>query len=494
MNRKHAASMERSTRLNRTSLDRTVEMSTFVESMESGFEAENSDAVTGPDNLPPLNLFEKEANDVRNHRVPWQSYVKGQMISQEDFSFIRDYDNANGERRDQLIHNLGPQCAKVFIRLTGRIAKESTVRYILTMIDSMLKEKPERVSIFVEHGKKTKTAPWTPFLNMLNREDSFTVNQACRIITKLACFSRDKMNANDLKCFFNWIKHQLTMTLNGYTQTVVESLQQMLRLDVYRVAFMENEGVSTILTVLAGKVSFQIQYQLTFCIWMLTYNPQLCAQLNKYSIIPVLADILSESVKEKVTRIILLVYRNMIEKPEEREVVQENALAMIQCKVLKQLEVLLGQKIEDPDITEDIEFLTENLQKSMVDLSSFDEYSSEVKSGRLEWSPVHKSEKFWRENAMRLNEKSYELLKILTRLLETSKDPLVLCVSAHDIGEYVRHYPRGKNVVEQLGCKHLVMSYMTHEDPNVRYEALLAVQKLMVHNWEYLGRQMMQEV
>ena len=43
--------------------------------------------------------------------------------------------------------------------------------------------------------------------------------------------------------------------------------------------------------------------------------------------------------------------------------------------------------------------------------SSFDEYSTELKSGRLEWSPVHKSEKFWRENAGRLNEKNYELLK-----------------------------------------------------------------------------------
>lgn len=43
--------------------------------------------------------------------------------------------------------------------------------------------------------------------------------------------------------------------------------------------------------------------------------------------------------------------------------------------------------------------------------SSFDEYSTEVKSGRLEWSPVHTSEKFWRENTPRLNEKNYELLK-----------------------------------------------------------------------------------
>ena len=62
----------------------------------------------------------------------------------------------------------------------------------------------------------------------------------------------------------------------------------------------------------------------------------------------------------------------------------------------------------------------------------------------MEWSPVHKSEKFWRENAGRLNEKNYELLKILINLLETSKDTLVLSVACHDIGEYTRHYHRGK--------------------------------------------------
>ena len=38
-------------------------------------------------------------------------------------------------------------------------------------------------------------------------------------------------------------------------------------------------------------------------------------------------------------------------------------------------------------------------------------------------------------------------------------------------------------VLETLGCKELVMKRMAHSDPNVRYEALLAVQKLMVHNW-----------
>lgn len=62
----------------------------------------------------------------------------------------------------------------------------------------------------------------------------------------------------------------------------------------------------------------------------------------------------------------------------------------------------------------------------------------------LEWSPVHKSAKFWRENALRLNEKNYDLLRTLIHFLEVSKDPLVLAVASYDIGEYVRHNPRGK--------------------------------------------------
>ena len=156
---------------------------------------------------------------------------------------------------------------------------------------------------------------------------------------------------------------------------------------------------------------------------------------------------------------------------------------MVQCKVLKHVELLQQRTFEDEELKQDIEFVIAKLQASVQDLrwlplkifsldlgfvirflhlgfgwffewktwicvnSSFDEYSSEVKSGRLEWSPVHRSDRFWRENAGRLNDKNYELLKILIHLLETSKDPLVLCVANHDIGEYVRHYPRGKQWV-----------------------------------------------
>merc|ERR1719284_2282333 len=101
---------------------------------------------------------------------------------------------------------------------------------------------------------------------------------------------------------------------------------------------------------------------------------------------------------------------------------------------MKQLELLEQRKFEDEDIQEDISFLMEKMNESVQDLSSYDEYVTEVRSGRLEWSPVHRSEKFWRENAAKLNDKNYELLRILITLLESTKEPLVLSVACFDLG------------------------------------------------------------
>merc|ERR1719179_67362 len=307
----------------------------------------------------------------------------------------------------------------------------------------------------------------------------------------MACWSppEDLMSGADLQYYLTWLKDQMRMQSNEYVQSVARCLQMMLRIDDYRHAFLAVDGINTIVSVLSGRVNFQIQYQLTFCLWVLSFNAEVVTKLNKFGVIPILADVLSDAQKEKVSRIILAVFRNLIEKPEDNEVKKENCISMVQCKVLKQLELLEQRKFDDEDIIEDIEFLNEKLNASVQDLSSFDEYITEVKSGRLEWSPVHRSEKFWRENAHKLNDANYELLKILINLLQTSQDPSILSVACFDLGEYVRHYQRGKHVLEQLGGKTMVMTLLSHPDPNVRYEALLAVQKLMVHNWEYLGKQ-----
>lgn len=443
--------------------------------------------------MAATSVLHQRANEIRQQRVNWQSYLQSQMISQEDYNFIVALDQSTAESRANLLKQQRGQSAKTFFNMLERISRDQTIQYILIMIDELLQEDKSRVEIFKEYARKKKEPVWTQFLTLLNRPDGFIINMTSRIIAKIACWSRELMEGSDLQHYLTWLKDQLRMPNNDYIQSVARCLQMMLRINEYKLAFVAIDGISTIVTVLAGRVNFQIQYQLTFCLWVLTFNVDLARRINKYNVIPILADILSESGKEKVARIILATFRNLIEKPEESEIRRDNAIAMVQCKVSKQLEILQGKKFSDPDIVEDIEFLEEKLNASVQDMSSFDEYATEIKSGRLEWGPVHSSEKFWRENADKLNEKNYELLKILVHLLESSRDPLVLSVAAHDVGEYVRYYPRGKQVIEKLGGKHLVMQLLSHEDPNVRYEALLCVQKLMVHNWEYLGKQLEKE-
>jgi len=454
-------------------------------------------------------LLEQRANEIKAQKVNWPSYLQSNMISEEDFQVLQALE---GSGRDQFLLHQRPRVAQTLVSLLSHVSKEHTVQWLLVAVDGIISEDPSRVEMFSAHARSAGDSPWTVFLNLLTRPDTFTCHATARLLAKLACWG-ERLSGSDLTFFLTWLKDHLkspelerelerrarheTMSKSGrpnpqgneYIQSVCRCLQMLLRVQYYREVFHSMDGVATIVQVLSsGHHNFQIQYQLTFCLWVLTFSDDIATAMNKLGVVPALGDVLQQSVKEKVTRITLAVLRNLVEKPDGA-VARDNCLQMVQCKVLKQLEILAQKKFEDEDITADIEFLNDRLQTSIQDLSSFEEYCSEVRSGRMEWSPVHKSEQFWRENCHRLNENNYQLLKILIGLMETSSEPLVLAVACHDVGQYARHYPRGKKVLEQLEGKQSVMAHLSHAEPSVRYEALLAVQKLMVHNWEYLGKQ-----
>jgi len=436
----------------------------------------------------PTSKLQEHAEVVRKNNVNWKSYLQGQMISEDVYKFISTFDKATPDTRKVMLRENPSQFVVVFRMLMEGISRDQTLQYVLTLLDDVLQEDKSRVEIFKEFAKKKKESVWQPFFHLLDRDDKFIVYQASRIIAKMACWSKDLMERKNLQSYLVWLKDQIKAPNNEYLLSACRCLQMMMRIDFYRIVCVEVDAISAITNVLAGGCSFQVAYQLVFCLWCISMNPDLANRMNRTNIIPTLADVLSDAIKEKVTRIVLATFRNMLEKVTEDFVRQEHAVAMVQCKVLKHLELQEGKAHTDEDIVADLKYVTETLHDSIKHLSSLDEYVSEVKSGRLEWSPVHRSDRFWHENAPHLNDHNYELLKMLIRLLETSKDPLVLSVAAHDIGEYVRYYPRGKNIVEQLGGKQMVMQYMMHSDPNVKYEALIAVQKIMVHNWEYLGK------
>lgn len=207
------------------------------------------------------------------------------MISQEDYLFVSKFDQANMDVKKRMLQENPLQFAKTFINLMNHIAKDQTLQYVLTVVDDVLKEDKSYVEIFRDYARKNRESVWTPFLHLLNRSDRFIVSQTSRIIAKIACWGKEPMDRNDLEFYLNWLKDQLKLPNNEYLQTAARCLQMMLRIEVYRKAFVNVDGISTIVTVLAGsKVGFQIQYQLIFCLWSLSFSPPLAEKMNKYNI------------------------------------------------------------------------------------------------------------------------------------------------------------------------------------------------------------------
>ncbi|KAL5969487.1 V-type proton ATPase subunit H, partial [Taenia solium] len=319
------------------------------------------------------------------------------------------------------------------------------------------------------------------------------VFEVSKIITKFACWSTQHIDEKSLNYFFGWLLEKLQQPNNEYLQTVARNLQMLLRVRDYRNTFVTKQGVDVLIKVLSNKeTNCELYYQLIFCLWCLSFNANLVQVMVKNpTLLPAVCDVFCDAEREKVLRICMAFLRSVLEKLDDPAVMRECSLRMVQCKALKRLELLSQKDLShDPEMTEDLKFLQETLKASVQDVSSLEEYTTELTSGRLEWSPVHKSEKFWRENAVKFTENNYELLKMLVYLMESSTEAVILSVAAHDVGEFVRHYPRGKQVIDQLGGKQVVMSLLQHHDPSVRYNALLALQKIMVHNWEYLGKQL----
>lgn len=286
------------------------------------------------DIMAATSLLHQKAHDIRNSDIKWQSYFNGLIINEDEYKFLSKFETVSSAQRPEFFSSAQNrhEMAMHFLNLLERMTTGQIVSYLLVLIDELLMEDKTRVDIFKEFSAKRKESVWTPFFKLLNKDDPFIQNMTARIIAKIACWSEELMEGSDLNYFLCWLRDNLNLKDSDFLQNIARCLQMMLRVEEYRTTFVAIDGVKHIVQVLSNKTNFQIQYQLIFCLWIITFNVNLIQKLTKYNIIPILADILAETVKEKVTRIILATFRNLTEKPEDKEIVRDNAITMVQCK------------------------------------------------------------------------------------------------------------------------------------------------------------------
>ncbi|KAK4987644.1 H(+)-transporting V1 sector ATPase subunit H [Elasticomyces elasticus] len=235
---------------------------------------------------------------------------------------------------------------------------------------------------------------------------------------------------------------------------------------------------------LAGGVGLQLLYHVLLVIWQLSFEGRLVGKGldEEHDILPLYTALLRVSPKEKTTRVLVSTLTNLLSTNR-----QTLMPAAIPARLPSVLQNLQGRHLTDPDLLEDLKTLNEMLDTYTKAQTTFEEYSAEVLSGHLRWSPPHKSADFWRENARRiLDENKGELPKKLAEILGKNwdNDKAVLAIGCNDVACLVKEVPEKRAQLEKMGLKTRVMVLMQAEDESVRWESLRAVGEWLRYSFD----------
>lgn len=428
------------------------------------------------------------AESVRKTVVDFRAYTASNLITESEQAVITEYIRA--PNKTEFLDAKALPFFTAFVRLYAKTVKPETLAYFVTLLDDAVQIN-DHIRNLVAAGTKLGINLVDVFFSPFDKQerDPYILHMNARMLTRLAGAGL-ALPARELRVFTQWLASTVQAGEAGSCELALVALQRLLaraalRPDIHAVA------VQALVTVLSLENRVQAQYQAVFCLWELAFDASLVPLLAESPAVLKVGSILRAVRKEKLARVCLAFLRNLMEKMDSTENKRKLATTLISQKVLQTVDEFVKQKtFQDEEIVADCEYLAPQLSSFLESMTSFEEYRAEVLSGQLEWSPVHRSERFWRDNINNINDRHGELVKALARYLETAPTFLSLAIAIHDLGQYVRFYPRGKTLLESLGAKAAIVGFMEHQDAAVRYEALVATQKVLTQNWEFLGQKL----
>merc|ERR1712039_70770 len=259
----------------------------------------------------------------------------------------------------------------------------------------------------------------------------------------------------------------------------------LLKADTFRNVVWSFPGVAERVLKIEPKTdSASYLYRCVFAIWMLSFDAEIPKQLKQHDVVTKMKGIIIHSKTEKVVRLSLTVLKNFLTSKAMSEDIAEEGLH----EAVQNLEY---EKWRDADLYEEIRDTSQLIGQKVQEISNFDRYEKELQTGKLKWGFVHSS-KFWSENVNKFETNDFRAIKQLTALLNDMRtDKTTLAVVCHDLGEFVTLHPLGKRKINQLQVKDRIMNLMSSTDPEereVRREALLCCQKIMLNKWNEIEK------
>lgn len=356
------------------------------------------------------------------------------------------------------------------------VPDDKPVQWVLTLLYDMLREDSSCFSIF-EQALKQPIGFHSTLVSVLQRAkvDQYIADKAAWILSAVI--------GNVPGAFTNGEVVQVVTALQRPgTQCsevgILDALVNMMKSDSFRKLVWQSPGVAPRITSIPPQSPPPVLYKSIFAIWLLSFEPAGVIDLQGEGVIKNIKDALASSRVEKVVRMSLTALRNLInQKKIAEEVVESGVLECVQ-----QVEF---EKWRDAELYDDIRDMIMLISAKVQEMSNFDRYERELNEGKLKWGFIHSS-KFWADNVLKFEQNDFRALRLLAGML-SSHDSTTLAVACHDLGEFVTMHPLGKKQIAGLGVKESVMKLMSTTDPTqkeVRREALLCCQKIMLNKWQ----------
>mmetsp|Transcript_20117 Transcript_20117/g.59739 ORF Transcript_20117/g.59739 Transcript_20117/m.59739 type:complete len:476 (-) Transcript_20117:197-1624(-) len=452
-----------------------------------------------------------ELRDLLAADVPWETYATARLISEKDLSLLRRFDKRDASARASMMQEAGHAYLGAHVAVLRGVTKNETCKYVLASLIELLQESPDRATGFVDPSLGDAAVGnshdvFGVLLRLLSRDDWQTQEMAARVLTAALDFRPKKSSAfangvlagdpdaetmaavyggldpvePHISTFVDWLVAQLRRP-SSPTRSVplaASCLSALLKERGSRMLLHRAGGAPLLPPLLKASnlpTNTQLLYELALCAWQMTFVEDAAAAMARAGIVRALSDVARTAQKEKVFRVSALALRNLLTSAR-----LSLAGEMAEAGLPKTVATRQLQNWGDEDIVDLLAFLDERLRAGIRALSSFDVYKAEVLRGALDWTPMHTSDVFWRENVEKFEDKDFAVLRALLALLQDSREPKTIAVACSDIGHFVSHHASGRFIVNQLHGKELVMRHMASSDPEVQKQALLCVQKLML--------------
>lgn len=448
---------------------------------------------------------------LRARQTPWEGFQRADLIKADDMPMLREAEQA-GQRGDVTgVVARGADYARLYIQLLTKLSRADTIQSVVLLMDDLLQAAPEHLEWFLD------AEPYPALVKALELDDVFVTLKAAQFLTLCLCTQAERVSAygappaDVVDRLLEHIKHTLTRVASeaqdGAEGNVAPVLlcivDELLRSAYFRqliwtrdTAAKKADGVlPKLIDVLRMSVTSntpsskatgntgvpQLHYLALFGLWELTFYHTAATELDlQFTVAPVLVQIARKALKHKVVRLTVSIWRNMLVAAEDA-----NATRLLGAQVLPLCETLEERRYPDSELQEDLAYVKNILSVRLEQMSSYEQYKSELYSGQLSFdNPAHLLEEFWKENAEKLTEhNNADLVQLVSLLQRKDADASTLAVACSDMGKFVHHMDGGRRRADALGAKAAIMQLVEHADDNVKYYALQALAVLVSTSW-----------